>query len=77
MTENALVVVGSNSSKKLAEFDPELEAILKLSAKAEKALKGHHTRVHQALVATYKLGLELKELEMLTLFIGLKTKSIL
>ncbi|MEP5731785.1 MAG: hypothetical protein ABJL67_20690 [Sulfitobacter sp.] len=76
MTENALVVVGSNSSKKLAEFDPELEAILKLSAKAEKALKGHHTRVHQALVATYKLGLELKELEMLTLFIGLKVKSI-
>ena len=60
MTENALVVVGSNSSKKLAEFDPELESILKLSAKAEKALTGHHTRVHQALVATYKLGLELK-----------------
>ena len=76
MTENALVVVGSNSSKKLAEFDPELEAIQKLSAKAEKALKGHHTRVHQALVATYKLGLELKEVEMLTLFIGLKVKSI-
>lgn len=76
MTENALVVVGSNSSKKLAEFDPELESILKLSAKAEKALTGHHTRVHQALVATYKLGLELKELEMLTLFIGQKVKSI-
>ena len=76
MTENALVVVGSNSSKRLAEFDPELEAIVKLSAKAEKALIGHHTRLHQALVATYKLGLELKELEMLTLFIGLKVKSI-
>ena len=76
MTENALVVVGSNSSKKLAEFDPEFEAILKLSAKAEKTLIGHHARLHQALVATYKLGLELKELEMLTLFIGLKVKSI-
>ncbi|WP_299871014.1 hypothetical protein [uncultured Sulfitobacter sp.] len=76
MTENALVVVGSNSSKKLAEFEPELEVIQKLSAKAEKALKGHHTRVHQALVATYKLCLELQELEMLTLFIGRKVKSI-
>lgn len=76
MTENALVVVGSNSSKKLAEFDPELESILKLSAKAEKALIGHHARLHQAMVATYKLGIELKALEMLTLFIGQKVKSI-
>lgn len=76
MTKNALAVVGSNSSKKLAEFDPELKAIQRLSAKAEKALKGHHSRVHQALVATYKLGLELKEVDMLTLFIGQKTKSM-
>ncbi|SLN41619.1 hypothetical protein [Pseudooctadecabacter jejudonensis] len=76
MKKNALAVVGSNSSKKLAEFDPELKAIQRLSAKAEKALKGHHNRLHQALVATYKLGLELKEVDMLTLFIGQKTKSM-
>jgi len=76
MTKGALVAIGSNSSRKLAEFDPVIERIQKLSAKAEKALKGHHQRVHQALVATYQLGLDLLEVDMLTLFIGQKVKSI-
>ena len=61
---------GSNSSKKLAPFNAQMVGIRKLAQKAEKALQGHHLRVHQALVQIFKLGLKLKADDALDLFVA-------
>lgn len=76
MTQTKPASIGSNSKDRLTIFDDKMKEIQAISAKAEKALKGHHSRVHQALVATYKLGLDLIEADALLLFIGTKVSKI-
>jgi hypothetical protein len=76
MTQTAHTDIGSNSKDKMADFQGKIKDIQVLVAKGEKALKGHHTRVHQALVATYQLGLDLIEADLLLLFIGTMVSKI-
>lgn len=76
MTVTTQPKIGHNSSKKLAPFNEQFEKIQLLSAEAARALEGHHSQIHQALVATYKLGLELVAANSMEVFLGSHLKSI-
>lgn len=76
MTVTTNPKIGHNSSKKLAAFTEQFKKIQLLSAKADRALEGHHSRIHQALVATYKLGLELLAADSMGVFLGSHLKAI-